>query len=448
MRSFKALIAVFLAMVFAVPVTAGAVSSQPKNAGSEIVNVTGNESEETTESTTTESSISETTEPTSETASSPTQPTAAPKRNGFVTENGRTRYYVNGVMKKGFVKIGKYYYYFDNNGYMVTGFRTIKKHRFYFAKNGHMVTGFRIIQKHRYYFRQNGWMVKGFKTIGKYRYYFNSKGYMLTGSRKIGKSYYYFLKNGRMKKGFWRKKGKLYYYSKINGKQVRGLYRIGKYTYCFSKKTGAAIKGFSNVKRKGKTYLAYFDKNYRMKKGTFKVGSMEYKSNKKSGIIYSYRNLANVLCQLPKLPTGCEITSWTMMANFAGVKIDKITAAKIMPKSNDPNKGFMGSPFSHSGNGLVVYPNGLKKMTIKYLGSYKNLTGCSLNTIKKNLRQHKLVMVWVYGLGFNWSHTVALTGYDNKGFYYNDPYTGQKAKISYSSFKTKWYANGTMAMTY
>ena len=57
-------------------------------------------------------------------------------------------------------------------------------------------------------------------------------------------------------------------------------------------------------------------------------------------------------------------------------------------------------------------------------------------------------MVWVYGLGFNWSHTVALTGYYDKGFYYNDPYTGRKSKISYGVFDYKWFANGRMAMTY
>lgn len=438
MRSLKAMTAIILVFVFALPLNAYATNPGSSEIGAVRYK---NEDTETTEST-------ENSEPATEIDSTaPTEPTA-PKLNGFVIKNGKKLYYIDGVMQKGFVRIKNHYYYFDKNGCMVTGFRKIGKHRFYFAKNGHMVTGFRKIGKHHYYFKLNGWMVRGLHKIGKYKYYFNSKGQMIKGIRKIGKGYYYFQKNGRMKKGFLHKKGKLYYYSKKSGKRVKGFYRIGKYTYYFNKKNGAAIKGFARIKRKGKSYVVYFDKNCRLKKGTFTVGKVEYKAEKKHGRIYSCRNLAKALCQLPEMPSGCEIVSWTMMANFAGVKINKFKAAKEMPKSRNPNKGFMGSPYMVTGDGLVVYPNGLKSLTEKYLHGFTNLTGCKLATIKNQLIKGKLVMVWVKGLIVGWSHTIALTGYDNKGFYFNDPYTGKKLKTDYKSFVKYWNSNGTMAMTY
>ena len=367
MRSIKVLTAILLAFVFAVPVPALAVSSNSHKL-SVIVHTTEYE----------------TTAPTTESTQPASKEVSPPLRNGFAKEENGVRYYICGIMQKGFVRINGYYYYFDSKGFMATGFRNLIGHRFYFASNGHMVTGLRKIGKYKYYFRINGWMVKGFVKIGKSKYYFNKNGRMVKGSRKIGKSYYYFLKNGKMKKGFLRKKGKLYYYSKINGKRVSGVYRIGKHIYCFKKKGGAAIKGFAHLKHKGKKILVYFNKKFRLQKGRFKIGRMEYKASKKTGKIYSFRNTAKALCQLPEMPSGCEITAWTMMANFAGVNISKKQAAKAMPRSNNPNKGFVGSPYKSSGGALVVYPNGLKKMTVKYLGSYNNLSGCSHKTIKNN----------------------------------------------------------------
>ena len=438
MKSLRALTAVLLAFVFAMPVTYSAVDTKVSEIGKNIYSADSNTVTSATESTV----VTDGNKP----AVSPSS--TVRRLNGFIRVKGRTRYYINGVYKKGFLKIKKHYYYFGKNGYMATRFRKIGKNRFYFGKNGKMVTGFRKIGRYRYYFRINGRMAKGLTEVGKYRYYFNSDGHMITGSRKIGKSFYFFRKNGRMAKGFLHRKGKIFYYSKSTGKLLKGFYRIKKHLYYFSKTTGAAHKGFLTVKRKGKSFRVYFDRKGRLKTGKFTVGRVEFKAEKKYGRIYSFRNLAKALCQFPEMPSGCEVVSWTMMANFAGVKIDKIKAAKVMPKSRNPNKGFMGSPYMATGDGLVVFPGGLQKMTLKYLHGYKNLTGCSLSAIKQNLQSKKLVMAWVKGLIVGWSHTVALTGFDNKGFFYNDPFIGQKNKVSYKTFMKVWKANGTMAMTY
>lgn len=316
------------------------------------------------------------------------QPTESIVKNGFYTEDGKTRYYNNGKLHIGFLK-------FDDK-----------------------------------------------------KYYFNSFGNMITGSQKIDDSYYYFNKKGIMKTGFIKINSKKYYYNEKTGKKVFGFKKIGKYKYYLKKKNGSVYSGFLNRKYKGKKILTYYDSKGRLKTGTFKVSKVEYKSTKKTGKIYSVRNLAKALCQLPELPTGCEITSWTMMVNFAGVNISKTAAADIMPKSSDPNKGFMGSPYLSTGVGMVVYPDGLKSITKKRLGSYVNLSGCSLNKIKTKLNDKHLVLVWVNPLDGFLSHTVALTGYNKSGFFYNDPWTGKKEFMSYEKFKTIWTANSSRALSY
>lgn len=330
------------------------------------------------------------------------------EKNGFYKENGSVFYYIKNEKQYGFLQIDGDKYYFDETGKIAVGLTSINNAEYYFDKNGKMKTG--II--------------------------------------KIGKDKYYFKKSGKMAKGLINYKNNLYLFSKKDGKMRFGYIKYKKNHYYFKKKTGAAHKGFLTVKFKGKKIRKYFDKNGKLKHGSFKVGKVSYKSTKKIGKIYSYRNLAPALCQRPKLPTGCEIVSWTMMANFAGVKISMIEAAKAMPKSSDPNKGFMGSPFRSGGSGLIVYPNGLKSITKKYLGSFVNLSGCKISKIKEKLRKKHLVLLWVRGLDGFESHTIALTGYCKNTFFYNDPWTGKSSSMSENRMLRLWSGNSKRAMSY
>lgn len=252
--------------------------------------------------------------------------------------------------------------------------------------------------------------------------------------------------DGRPYSGFQKINGNKYYFSST-GNMATGLQKIGKYYYYFGN-DGVMQTGFITRIYNGSLIKTYHNKKGRMKTGSFKVGKVKYKASKKTGAIYSIRNVAKPINQNPQLPTGCEITSWTMMVKYAGVKMNKLKAANIMPKSSNPNKGFVGSPYSKSGRGLIIYPDGLKNITKKYLGNYVNMTGCNLNYIKSKLWSKHLVLVWVTRLDGFGSHTIALTGYDKTGFFYNDPWTGTRRKIKYNYFKTIWRENGYRAMSY
>lgn len=313
---------------------------------------------------------------------------------------------VETTQRYGFYKIKGYTYYYLKNGKKAVGFKKIKGKTYYFSSRGRMVKGFKKIKKRKYFFDKKGRMVKGFRKIKKSIYYFNKKGIMQTGFKKIKKNRYYFKKSGKM--------------------------------YC----------GFMYRKYKKRSILNYFDKKGRLKTGTFKVKKVTYKARKNTGEIYYLNNNVVSICQRPQLPTGCEITSWTMMVQYAGKRMNKITAANIMPRSGNPNYGFMGSPYSSSVHGLVVYPNGFAGITRRYLGNYKNLTGCSYTTIKNQLKKGHLVLVWLNGLNGFCSHTVTLTGYDESYFYYSNPWTGCKERFSYGYFGELWRGNGMRAMSY
>lgn len=229
------------------------------------------------------------------------------------------------TIRQGFVKETSKIYYYLENGEKAKGFLEINKNTYYFDSKGMMVIGFKRIKRKKYYFNKSGKMSKGLVKIKKHNYYFNSKGVMQYGLKKIRGSKYYFKKTGKMHKGFlWRK---------IQKRKIRN----------------------------------YFDKNGKLKTGKFRLGKVVYKAKKKSGRIYFINNIAPVICQRPQLPTGCEITAWTMMVKYTGKKMNKFKAARVMPRSGNPNYGFMGSPYSSHGRGLVVYPNGLAGITKQYL---------------------------------------------------------------------------------
>lgn len=154
-----------------------------------------------------------------------------------------------------------------------------------------------------------------------------------------------------------------------------------------------------------------------------------------------------IISQLPELPTGCEITAMTMMYNYAGANVNKIDMANEMPRhGSDPNKGYVGDPYTKGG--WTIYPPALMAMTEKYCGSAKNMTGVSENQLEQQLKSGKPVVVWVEMHGFS-VHAITLTGYDNKYFYYNDPWTGEKdASITKDSFMYSWSTQSYRAISY
>ena len=238
--------------------------------------------------------------------------------------------------------------------------------------------------------------------------------------------------------GFWTD-GKYY----INGVLQTGWRTIGTNKYYFDG-SGNRVTG----KRKIGKHSYYFNESGILKKGRVTTARVIYFTNKKSGAIYGMRLRAKVICQRPKLPTGCEIVSWTMMANYAGVKISKLRAANIMPRSGNPNKGFVGSPYRSKGGALVVYPPGLMKITRRYLGKAVNMTGCSLGRLQSKIASGHVVVAWVRPLDGFTSHTIAVTGYDTKRIYYNDPWTGRAHSMTKKRFNKLWRSHRRRALSW
>ncbi|KRK07468.1 hypothetical protein FC52_GL000639 [Lactobacillus pasteurii DSM 23907 = CRBIP 24.76] len=137
-----------------------------------------------------------------------------------------------------------------------------------------------------------------------------------------------------------------------------------------------------------------------------------------------------------------------MMLNFAGVHISKTKAAAVMPRSSNPNRGFIGSPYKAYPLGYLVAPNGVKPVVKRYLGKAVNMTGYPISALKQKLLKSHLVVVWVGAFDTFSNHALTLTGYKGSTLFYNDPWTGKKASISEASFRVHWALDAYRALSY
>lgn len=160
----------------------------------------------------------------------------------------------------------------------------------------------------------------------------------------------------------------------------------------------------------------------------------------------THRLYAPMIAQRPELPTGCEVTATAMMLQFGGAKVTKMSLAKEMPRSSNPNKGFVGSPYSKTG--WYVFPGGLMGVVKKHMGTAKNMTKASLTSIKKQVRKNHLVVVWVANVdGFS-NHALTVTGYSKTRIYYNDPWTKKRTSMTNATMTKHRKADAYRALSY
>lgn len=170
-------------------------------------------------------------------------------KNGFIDEDGKSYYYINGEKAKGWRKIdGKYYYFNSQKGYLYknTLLTSSKYNICYMDETGARVSDTWVTWKDKkYYIASNGYALKGVRKVGEYYYYFHSRySYMLTDRKAVshaGNIYYfnndgirvtrklvtlkedgtehtyYFEKNGRARKGWRKMYGKWYFFHRTDG---------------------------------------------------------------------------------------------------------------------------------------------------------------------------------------------------------------------------------------
>jgi len=179
--------------------------------------------------------------------------------------------------------------------------------------------------------------------------------------------------------------------------------------------------------------------------------------------------------QKPELPRGCEVTSLTMLLQYAGVQVDKMELANNIHKvpferhglRGDLNEGFVGDMYSFSNPGLGVYIPPLMDLGNQYLPDQMiNLTGSPMEELYHQIDQGRPVLIIINALfrpldedQFQYwdtengqirvtyqEHSVLIIGYDEDYVYINDPLV-RHTKLDRYNFERAWKQMGSQALT-
>lgn len=171
------------------------------------------------------------------------------------------------------------------------------------------------------------------------------------------------------------------------------------------------------------------------------------------------------LCQYPDLPTGCEVTSLTMVLNFYGINCDKCEIADNYLDKGEVGKvnfweAFEGDPRDENSFGCYspVIVNAANKVLNAYGSPLKavDISGKELSELFTYVDKNTPVIVWgtqdcrpghysvtwnVNGEDLTWftpEHCMVLVGYDNQSVSVADPLYGDIRSYDKATFESRY----------
>jgi len=168
-------------------------------------------------------------------------------------------------------------------------------------------------------------------------------------------------------------------------------------------------------------------------------------------------------------PLSCESRSAADLANFWGVQVGEVQFFNALPKSDNPDKGFVGSVFGSWGqippNPYGVHAKPVARLLRNYGLNAKAHRGLKFRDLKQEIAEGRPVIVWFVGHVWNgtpvtytakdgsqvivarYEHTGILVGYDQANVYVVDAGNGNRQAHSIKNFKTSWGVLGNMAVS-
>ena len=184
----------------------------------------------------------------------------------------------------------------------------------------------------------------------------------------------------------------------------------------------------------------------------------------------TYKLNVDYISQYPELPTGCEMTSLTMVLNYYGYNVEKeeLVDEYMIYRDSEPT-GFDGDPYSADGG--AMWPPALAAAATNFMEDHNDervgidVSGASLAELLHFIEDGIPVIVWVNGdfepyIEYDgiqlweedkvyysyWNeHCVVLTGFDEENVYIQNPQVGEE-KISIEDFEEVYEICGKYAI--
>lgn len=165
----------------------------------------------------------------------------------------------------------------------------------------------------------------------------------------------------------------------------------------------------------------------------------------------------------------CESQSASDLAKFWGKPVAEMEFFNKLPRSDNPHKGFVGTPDSPPGglppNGYGVYAGPVAETLRQFGLDAEAHTNKGVNWLRQELAAGRPVIVWAtYSFKEQpvktytprdgqavpvvpYEHTFLAVGYDDAGVYVIDPLAPATTLVSYADFTRGWNLLGQMAVT-
>jgi LysM repeat protein/uncharacterized protein YvpB len=166
---------------------------------------------------------------------------------------------------------------------------------------------------------------------------------------------------------------------------------------------------------------------------------------------------------------SCESRSAVDWAAFWGVEISENDFLVNLPRSDNPDLGFVGNPNDPWGNAppnsYGVHAEPVAKLLRSHGLQAEARHGLKWNELRAEIAAGQPVIVWVIGQMWRgypqrytdgqgrvatvaaYEHTMILVGYDPRRVQLVDAYSGQLASYPVGAFQESWSALGNMAIT-
>lgn len=166
---------------------------------------------------------------------------------------------------------------------------------------------------------------------------------------------------------------------------------------------------------------------------------------------------------------SCESRSATDVAAYWGIGFAEDAFFRRLPKSDNPQRGFVGDVNKPAGSmppvGYGVYAEPVAATLRSFGLDAEARRALELETLKGELAAQRPVIVWatydmqlpgaetwvswdgVASTVVQWQHTFIVVGYDERGLSLVDAFDGQTKFFSYEAFVPAWDQLGRMAVT-
>ena len=176
----------------------------------------------------------------------------------------------------------------------------------------------------------------------------------------------------------------------------------------------------------------------------------------------------DVVGQPQSLPLDCEARSATDWAAYWGVAVAERTFFQQLPKTDDPETGFVGSVYDPPGllppRGYGVYAEPVAALLRAYGLQAQAVSGISSDELESEIASGHPVIVWfLYGFqvrapvlltahdgrvysAARYEHTGILIGYDPSSFTLVEAFNGRVERVGRRTFLASWAVLGNQAV--